>query len=550
MLPNLKSAKRTAGLICAVIIASLTGFTTSAKAAKTVVVRKGPFTASFDVADLKTIAETGEVPPALQSYANSLPSDKRGKILAALRTNVPLNVVAISNLLNTRIGRTILADLATVTPRKDAAGVQALRAALVLGANAPAGLSIISFIESYPSQQLNIDLDQAFEVVANLNTPFWQTQRFMAAITPQLTPRQIQLNLPFDPTQPGDAAVQVLSLNLKDSQRQRDVPVDIYSSAGATAEKPVIVFTHGLGSQRTELRYLAEHLASHGYVVAAVEHTGSNATQVNTALGGGPLLQPNEFLNRPKDISFALDELEKLNTTAGPLQGKLATNNVMVIGYSMGGGTALSIAGGELQISEVKQRCQSNLVSLSPAVGLQCIAGGLPENSYQLYDPRIKRAIALNPISSIIFGKTGLNQVKVPTLIVTGSADKTTPALNEQILGFSQLPTPKWLVGFVGGTHLSVKDPAATVDQTNKPNTILTGGELIGEQAASIRNYIKAISLAMAAQLTADAADYAIFLTPDYAQYASTPAIPVRLVTELPAEAAAVVQTLLQTESR
>ncbi|MBD1936232.1 alpha/beta hydrolase [Microcoleus sp. FACHB-68] len=549
MLPNLKWAKGAAGLVWALAITNLTGLTKSAQAAETVVVRKGPFTASFNVADLKTIAETGKVPPALQSYANTLSAEKRGKILAALKTKVPLNVVAISNLLNTRIGSTILADLATITPRKDAAGVQALRAALVLGAKDPAGLSIISFIESYPSQRLNIDLDRAFEVMGSLNTPFWQTQRFMAAIAPQLTPREIQLNLPFDPSQPGTASVQVLSLNLNDSQRQRTIPVDLYSSAGATAEKPVIIFSHGLGSDRTELRYLAEHLASHGYVIAVVEHIGSNSTQVNTALAGGSLLQPDEFLNRPKDISFTLDELEKLNLSAGPFQGKLATDNVMVIGYSMGGGTALSIAGGELQIASVKQRCQSDLVRLSPGVGLQCIAGGLPENTYQLYDPRIKRAMAMNPISSIIFGETGLSKVQVPTLIVTGSADKTTPALSEQILGFSKLPAPKWLVGFVGGTHLSIKDPAATIDQTTKPNTVLTGGELIGDQAASVRNYIKAISLAMAAQLTADADDYAIFLTSDYAQYASTQAIPIRLVTELPAEAEAVVQTVLQNES-
>jgi predicted dienelactone hydrolase len=38
-----------------------------------------------------------------------------------------------------------------------------------------------------------------------------------------------------------------------------------------------------------------------------------------------------QFLQRPKDISFVLRELEKLNKTAGPLQGKLAADRVIAV---------------------------------------------------------------------------------------------------------------------------------------------------------------------------------------------------------------------------
>jgi predicted dienelactone hydrolase len=237
-------------------------------------------------------------------------------------------------------------------------------------------------------------------------------------------------------------------------------------------------------------------------------------------------------------VSFVLDELEKLNQTTGnPLQGKLATNNTMVIGYSFGGGTALSLAGGELQITAIKEGCQKKLASLSFGQTLQCVAQELPEKSYQLQDNRIKQAIALSPTTSIMFGETGLTKVQIPTLIVAASADKTTPALTEQIAAFSKIPSPKWLVGIIGGTHLSVKDPSATLDQVNQPNTPFTGGEIVGEQAADVRRFMKAIALAMAAQLTPEAQKYAIFLTPDYAQLASTKAFPFRIVTEIPREA-------------
>jgi hypothetical protein len=41
---------------------------------------------------------------------------------------------------------------------------------------------------------------------------------------------------------------------------------------------------------------------------------------------------------------------------------------------------------------------------------------------------------------------------------------------------------------------------------------------------------VKAITLAMAAQLTPDANKYNVFLTPEYAQFASTPLFPFRLI--------------------
>lgn len=541
------SLKTVAGFFSAIALTQF-GANTSAIAADTVVVRFGLFTESISLAELQKAAKTGELPESLKPYAKRLSEQQRRFLLGALGMNLPLNVVTVSKLVNTQIGTSILNDFATALARKDKAGVQALRAGLVLGSTAPQGLSILSFIAAYPSKRLEIDLPQAFVVAGSLNTAFWRTQQFMLAIAPQLNPRTPQIAFPFDPSQPGNAQVQILNLSLNDQKRNRNIPVDIYWSTAATPNKPVIVFSNGFGSVRTELRYLAEHLASHGYVVAALEHPGSNETNINSALQGkNRVVKPQEFLYRPQDISFVLDELEKLNQTANnPLQGKLATTNAMVVGYSFGGGTALALAGAELQLERLKQRCKNNLVVLSLGEAMQCIAQELPENSYQLRDTRIKQAIALNPTTSLIFGETGLTKVQVPTLVLSGSADKTTPALTEQIVGFDKIPSPKWLVGIVGGTHLSVKDPSTTLDQIGKPNTPISGGEVVGEKAADVRKYVKAITLAFAAQMTPEAKNYAIFLTSDYAQFASTAAFPFRLITQIPPGTVPVVKEFVE----
>ncbi|MHC5743525.1 MAG: alpha/beta hydrolase [Nostoc sp.] len=543
-----RSLKTVAGFFGAIALTQF-GANTSAIAADTVVVRLGLFTESISVTELQKAVKTGKLPGSLQS----LSEEQRRFFLGALGMNIPMNVVTLDRLINTQIGTTILNDFATALARKDKAGVQALRAGLVLGSTAPQGLSILSFIAAYPSKRLEIDLPKAFVVAGNLNTAFWRTQQFMLAIAPQLDPitphpGTPQIAFPFDPSQPGSAQVKILNLSLNDQKRDRKIPVDIYWSTAATPDKPVIVFSHGFGSVRTDLRYLAEHLASHGYVVAALEHPGSNQANANLALQGKTrVMQPQEFLYRPQDISFVLDELAKLNqTTNHPLQGKLATTNAMVVGYSFGGGTALALAGAELQLEHLKQRCKKNLTILSLGENMQCIAQELPENSYQLRDPRIKQAIALNPTTSLIFGETGLTKIQVPTIVLAGSADKTTPALTEQIVGFEKIPSPKSLVGIIGGTHLSVKDPSTTLDQIGQPNTPISGGEVVGEQAADVRKYVKAIALAFAAQMTPEAKNYAIFLTPDYAQFASTAAFPFRLITQIPPDAMAVVKEFVE----
>ncbi|MEA5565385.1 alpha/beta hydrolase [Anabaena sp. UHCC 0399] len=533
-----KSLKLVAGFLSALAVTQFFGVNTSAKAADTVVVRYGLFAESIPLADLQTAATTGEFPSSLNTFTKRLSEQQRRSLLGMLRMRIPLNVVTLSRLLNTQIGTTILNDLSKAVVRKDQAGTEALRAGLVLGSNSSQGLSVLSFIAAYPSQRLEINVPQAFAVMGSLNNAFWRTQQFMFSLSPQLVPKPSQINLPFDPSQPGSASVQVLKLNFNDQTRTRNIPVDVYWSTAANANKPLIVFTHGLGSIRTDLRYLAEHLASHGYIVAALEHPGSNQTNVDLAIQGKTrIVQPQEFLERPKDISFVLDELAKVNQTAGnSLEGKLATNNAMVVGYSFGGGTALALAGGELQLAGLKQRCQSKLATFSIGETIQCIAQELPENTYQLRDNRIKQAIALSPTTSLIFGDTGLTKVEVPTLILASSADKTTPALTEQIMGFSKIPSPKWFAGVIGGTHLSVKDPSTTLDQADKPNTPLSGGEIVGEQAADVRKFVQAIALAMAAQLTPEAEKYAIFLTPDYAQVASTKVFPFRIVRDIPTQ--------------
>lgn len=535
---NHKKAIIFTGLLSAIAWTQYLTMCATVHAADRVTIRYGFLEESTSVAELKKATETGQLPGSLQIYTSALSQEQRNWLVQGLKTRIPINVVTLDWLLNTQLGQTVINDIATVFDRRqDQSGVQAVRSGLILAASSPEGLSMLSFIAAYPSQTLRLNLPQVLTVARFLNIDFLQTQQFLLMHSPQSDRQKPSINIPFDPTQPGQPGtqkVEISKLNLSDDKRKRKIIVDIYWSNPTNGEnnieKPLIVFSHSSSSAGTDLQYLAQHLASYGYVVAALQNPGSNFFTNKGKVG----LNPQEFLALPQDVSFVLDELAKVNQNPNnSLQGKLTTNKVMFVGYSLGGTTALALAGGELQIASLKSSCEKNAGKLSDVQSFMCLARQLPQNNYQLQDQRVKQIIALKPASSLLFGETGLTKVKVPTLVFTASADHVTPSLTEQINGFNRIASLKWLAAAVGASHYSVVDPLVVNASLNTNNTPITSREVVGEKSADVRSYVKAITLAMAAQLTPDANKYNVFLTPEYAQFASTPLFPFRLIAPL-----------------
>ena len=54
----------------------------------------------------------------------------------------------------------------------------------------------------------------------------------------------------------------------------------VRAAAPRAGRHPVVLFSHGYGGHRRQSTFLCTHLASHGYVVAAVDHTGNTMLDV------------------------------------------------------------------------------------------------------------------------------------------------------------------------------------------------------------------------------------------------------------------------------
>ena len=135
--------------------------------------------------------------------------------------------------------------------------------------------------------------------------------------------------------------------------------------ANSDAGFPLLLYNHGGAWTRWSATFSTEWLASHGYMVFAVEHFGFNQTNKypdgvpfpldtlsfpkesgdgkQDALTGWAFLEDPVFLIWKADARFVLDRVEALNRDPGPLQGRLDLARVGAFGWSFGGALAVQL---------------------------------------------------------------------------------------------------------------------------------------------------------------------------------------------------------------
>ena len=494
----------------------------------------GPLEFSLPIASLEVYAKEGKIDQALAVYANYLDSKQLEQLRQVLVTRVDVTPVAIAQFLYSSQGEIILQRIGQIVQTKAYQdGFYAIRAALIKAAADPEGLTLLNVLQKFPTYGIRINSARGFKIIDQLSNLIRQTEMAIAAVEQQEVAEasaQASLQEPVnfsempDLPKAGPVSYSKQSLTLNDLGRRRTFPVDLYlpTSPMTGGLAPVIVISHGLGSDRQTFAYLAAHLASYGFAVAVPEHPGSNAQQLQALINGfaNEVTAPAELTDRPLDIKFLLDELKR------SFGRRLNLQQVGVIGQSFGGYTALALAGAAINFEQLQKDCDPSNDSLNLSLLLQCRALALPASQYQLQDERIKAAIAINPVGSTIFGESQISKIQVPLMLVAGSDDTVAPALAEQIQPFTWLTTPnKYLVLLKGGTHFS------TLDEST--GAIPVPPQAIGPNPAVAQDYMKALSLAFFQTYIAGQSEYQVYLSASYAQFINQYPLPLSLVQSL-----------------
>ena len=190
---------------------------------------------------------------------------------------------------------------------------------------------------------------------------------------------------------------------------------------------PLVVYSHGSGGLRYVASFFTEVLASHGFVVIAPDHTGNTAVDEIT---GSAVPREENAVNRVNDAQFVITDMLQRNDTAGDFfAGSVDPDRIGITGHSFGGFTSLATASG-----------YSNDIAT--------IAG----------DPRIKAVVAMAPYSELITDEE-LEAINVPTLLITGTKDTTTPIEPETVRPWENIAgRPLFRVDLTGAGHQSFTD--------------------------------------------------------------------------------------------
>jgi dienelactone hydrolase len=253
----------------------------------------------------------------------------------------------------------------------------------------------------------------------------------------------------YDPFVPGPFAVGVRTLEIQDRGRGRVFPCEIWypaaspppsgSPAGGRAEErdapalpgehPLTIFSHFSGGGRRTATYLTTHLASHGYAVAAMDHSEVVAPELAARPGESTADRARRIdaviASRVPDVRVLLAALTGPRPIAGLDGIGLDAELIAVAGHSFGGWTALAAPESESRVRAV--------VALAPGGSSRPVPGVLP--------------------LTLAFGW----QRVVPLLILAGDRDVPVPLDGVQEI-FGRAPEPKRMFVLRGADHQHFAD--------------------------------------------------------------------------------------------
>ncbi len=505
----------------------------------------GPLDFSISLSSLETYAETGKVEPDLKVVLKRLNPETRKEVRQILQTSYDIEPLAISQAFYDPMGETILSNIGELIQTE--AGVNgkfALRAALIQAAES-GDFNIIGVLRKFPTPGIRINTSGVGKTIKDISQIFKDTNSAIAQLG-KISAAEAAAEPVVDYDKlpnlrlPGKFKFSSETIKIWHQNRNRTYPVDLYIPVienGSTDKIPVVVISHGLSSSRTNFAGLAQFLASHGFVVALPEHIGSNIEQREALLAGRAreVFRLNEFIDRPLDVTYLLDDLERRNQAN--FQGKLNLKQVGIIGHSFGGYTALVLAGATADFEQLSRECKQDVPNIS--LLLQCRALDWQESSPErqilsqgLREERIQLVIALNPVSSSILGRKGISQIEIPVVMGSAGYDPATPVVTEQARTFSWLTTPeKYLVLAEGVSHNT--ELTALINRVLSP---ASSSQQIEKEIELLQSNARAMMLAFLQVYINDRANYRPYIRTSYAKAISEPPFELNMVRSLTPE--------------
>ncbi|MBT9371426.1 alpha/beta fold hydrolase [Rhizobium sp. CSW-27] len=279
-------------------------------------------------------------------------------------------------------------------------------------------------------------------------------------------------------TASADTSIGATTISVPSLQRGRPLAVDVWYPAKAPAPEgligdnriftgaaakpdavidpgrhPLILLSHGSGSRAQGMAWIAARLAEQGFIVAGPDHPGT------TSGDSTPIATPRIW-ERTQDLSNIITWM----TGDARWKASVDAAKIGVIGFSLGGSTALELIGARADLNAYADYCDRYTMMMdcqwfaggfgfvdgkrvaSPVVKLRAFDKAHFEQSN--LDPRVTSAVIVDPGLATAFKADSLKAIKVPTTIINLGSPGAVPvavksdALSAEIPGaqYHQIP--------------------------------------------------------------------------------------------------------------
>lgn len=178
----------------------------------------------------------------------------------------------------------------------------------------------------------------------------------------------------------------------------------------ASGRFPLVVLSHGMYGNAMNQSWLASNLAQQGYIVAAISHPGTS-----TWSRGGD--DARQLWQRPRDISRVIDHL----LSSSSMSASINPDRIFMAGHSLGGFTAVALAGGRYDAAGFEGFCANHPEELVCGIFDMWNVAKTPQDSAEmaadLSDPRIRGIAVFDLGGTQTFSPSSLQQIKTPLLV-------------------------------------------------------------------------------------------------------------------------------------
>ena len=211
-----------------------------------------------------------------------------------------------------------------------------------------------------------------------------------------------------------------------------------------TARAPLVILMHGSGGGADGVAWIGVELAAHGAIAVAANHPASSY--------GAPARNFLDVWEQPDDVHAMLDQL-----AASSWWKHVDPERVAVIGFSLGGASAMLLAGARFDFAKVPVFCKTHedlactsFASMFPSLDAAYFAKADADHA----DPRIKAAVAIAPGFSEAMTPESVRAL-VPTLVIAGEKDQVLPPGTHLAPILAELRPPSTHREIKGAQHFS-----------------------------------------------------------------------------------------------